>query len=273
MSKFINRTVTLTLGLEELAKDFDYKLEVDSNEDVNHEGYTAKDIRSMKPILPEEFADADQVFPQAVGWALEDAERDSYASAMRKARIEGLKQALEKIDLSNGAEYLDTDGATVSASARITEVEIDEKTEIVTIQIQNPEHLINAVISGRGYFASDLSSTEPSSEAEIKARFHNLNDFFTIYGERKPRGELDSRFSPDVDKDSFNEQLKFRISELSLEDVADAVKTSIEETDLTAQEVMAVATRITSYKATKIKKLILKGVEDQKAFWAETLDF
>jgi hypothetical protein len=231
MENIINRTVVLTLKLSEVAKDFGYKLEADSYDDVYHNGYSNKDIRNQSLNLPENMDDLNKYFPAVVAQALEDAERSAIADGIVKYQIRALEECLLKIDLTGGgAEYQEPDGNFVSAKAGITNVEIDEANDSILVTILNPEHLINTVINGVGYIYPDLSSTEPASNEELIKRFHNLKDYFDVYGERKPEGELPSQYSPDIDDDMFEEELKFRLSELTLEDVAQAVLDYIKST-------------------------------------------
>ena len=76
--KIINRTITLTLSLEETAKDFGYNLEVDSQEDVYHNGYSNKDVRKMDLRLSEDLTDVNKIFPSAVSMAMEDSSSCSF---------------------------------------------------------------------------------------------------------------------------------------------------------------------------------------------------
>lgn len=151
----------------------------------------------------------------------------------------------------------------ISAKAGITKVEINEAEDCVIVTVLNPEHLINTMISGMGYIASDLSSTDPATNLDLEQRFHNLNDYFDIYGERKPNGELSSQYSPSIDDDQFAEELKFRLSELSLDDVAQGVIDYIEAFDeeLSCEEL----TKWVPFSAQEIKQAALKLNQENKA--------
>lgn len=267
MKESINRTVTLKMSLSQVAKDFKYNLEVDSHEDVFHNGYSNKDVRNQDLNLPKGMDDLNKYFPSVVAQALEDAERSAYAEAIRKERISALEECLLKIDLSGGgAEYPDLDGQMVSAKAGITNVEVNESDDSIEVTILNPEHLINSVINGVGYIAPDLSSHEPAENSELIQRFHNLNDYFEVYGERKPSGELSSQYSPSINDEYFKEELEMRLSELSLEDVAQAVidyvsffdeevncKDFSKFVDFSAKEIKLTALKINQDNKTKIE--------------------
>lgn len=270
--KFLNRTITLTLPLNETAKVFGYKLDVDSFNDVFHNGYSIKDVRKMDLRLPAELEDVNKIFPNSVAFAMEDAEREAYAEAIRNEKVSAFTEALEKINLSSGgAEYQDLDGDLVSAKAGIISATVDEASDTVTIEILNPEHLINTVIHGMGYFASDLSSTEPATDKEIKQRFHNLNYYFDIYGDSKPKGELSSQFYPNINEDFFAEQIKFRIEELSIAEIADAVMDAVESETMEAEDALNQASKLSKSAKEEIKKEIIQKVKEEVDFWKKVL--
>lgn len=272
MHKIIERNLTLVFELDSLAEDFGYKLEVDEYMDVYHNGYTAKDIKNMGPLsLPENFKDLEKIFPNCVAIALESAERAAWASYIRKERINAFKNCLEKIDLSGGgAEYVSIENISVSAKASITSVEVDDIHNKVIVSIHNPEHLINAVICGVGYIYPDLPAQVEASNSEIQKRFHNLKDFFEVYGETKPTENTDNRYSPDIDNDYLSQELTFRIGELTLEDIVEAVKVSInEENDI--NYIMYLATKFTGYKAKEIAEELVEEIETDAANWKNHL--
>lgn len=228
----IDRTAVITLKLSEVAKQFGYKTEADSEEDVYHNGYSSKDIRNQDLNLPQGMDNLNKFFPSVVAHALENCERDGIAAGIVKYSISALEECLLKIDLTGGsAEYQDGDGNSISAKAGITHVVIDQANDSITVTILNPEHLINTMVHGVGRVYPDLSSTEPATNDEIIKRFHNLNDYFEVYGESKPSADLPSHYCPDIDDESLKAELEFRLSELSLEDVAQAVIDYIETTD------------------------------------------
>lgn len=272
MHKIIERNLSLEFELDELAKDFGYNLEVDEHDDVYHSGYTSKDIKNMVHLsLPEKFEDVEKIFPNCLAMALEDAERGAWASYIRKERINALKNCLEKIDLSGGgAEYHSIEQIDVSAKAGITSVEVDEANNKIVVQIYNPEHLINAVVNGVGYVYPDLPAQVEASNSEIKKRFHNLKDYFEVYGESKPSGDVDNRYSPDIDNDYLIEELSFRVGELTLEDVVEAVKDSINE-DNDANTIMNLATKFTGFKAKAIAEKLVEEVEADTSNWKSNL--
>lgn len=266
----IKRIVTLVLPLTETAKSFGYNLETDSQDDVYHDGYRAKDVRKMNPSLPSKYDEADKIFPNEVGMAMEDAERDAYAVAIRKERINAFKNALEKINLGR-AEYLDLDGQMISVPACISEAVINESEDTVSITIINPEHLINGIVSGMGYFAADLPTTDAASNKEIEQRFHNVKDYFDVYGDSKPSGDLSSQYSPDVSDDEMTEMLDFRISEITVMDAAEAVIEAVDEGIYKPKEALALAVKLTNLNSDEIKKLIMDKFSNKKEFWKESL--
>lgn len=267
-----DRKVVIKAKLSDWAKYLKYEIEVDSFDDVDHNGYNSRDVRSMNLRLPAELDQADKIFPHAVARALEDAERDAYAVAIRKYKINAIKESLEKIDLTGGgAEYQHASGDMVSAKAGILDVEIKEDEDLILMTILNPEHLINSVINGMGYFAPDLSTEEPETEAAISAKIHNLADYFNVYGERQPSGDLPSQYSPDVNDEYFNSLLKENVENLDLAEVAEAVKEAIESEVLEPKEALDLAHKYTGTQIALIKNEILEGLKDQVISWTNKL--
>lgn len=263
MSEPINHKIKLKLSLSTVAKDFGYNLEVDSYEDVFHDGYSAKDIKNMNLNLGK-LDGVDKIFPQAVSLSLESAERDAYAAAIRDVRIEAFKQALEKIDLTGGyAEYQEEGGQMISAKAGILSVEINEKEDEIEVEILNPEHLINTIISGRGYFASDLPAFEKASTEEITQKFHHLKDYFQVFGERLPSGDLSSQYSPSINDDYFNEILKEQIENLSLDEIVDSILSIVEDEDEDILDTVQEAKKYVNYSLEEIKKSVLEKKTSQ----------
>ena len=79
--KIIDRTLTVELSLEKMAKDLDYKIEVDSFDDVYHNGYSSESIKNQSLSFKDSKMSAcEKVFPSEVARALEDAERDAEGS-------------------------------------------------------------------------------------------------------------------------------------------------------------------------------------------------
>lgn len=263
-----NRTVTLTLPLDKTAKDFGYKIEIDPYDDVHHGSWTEDLIRNSNFYLPKDLEDADKLFPSAVGISLEDAERDAWASAMVHSNIFALESALEKIDLSGGgAEYQDLSGSMISAKAGVVSAKANLQDNTIVVEILNPEHLINTIINGVGYFAPDLSTTEPSTVEELMARIHHLNDYFDVYGESKPTGELPSNSSPNINDEYFHSLIKDRIDELSVEEVAEAVTSAHEHTEDSPQELLNKAVALSGKSKKELKVAILKQIQKKSDVW------
>lgn len=263
----LNHTLTLTLPLDKVAKDFKYQLEVDSYDDVCHNGYSKNDIRGMKPYLPKDLDDKlALIFASEVASALEDAERSAYAEAMVNHRRNALEEALMQIDLSaGGAEYTTGDLESISAKAGIKSVKINSAENTIQVEVLNPEHLINTMIHGVGYIYPDLDAYEPSDVSEIIARFHNLHDYFDIYGDSQPSADLPSRYQESINDDYFSSLIKDNISNLSLNEVAESILDYLEYQDDDKNAVLNLVTSVTEYKVEEIKeeiKSILKDKQD-----------
>lgn len=272
--EIINRTHTLVLKLDEVAKDFGYQLEADSYDDVFHDGYSAGTIKKMGLMIPEELKGCDQIFPHQVASALEDAERDAIAGAIVKYNLQALESALEKIDLSAGGaeyEYAGDTNEWISTKAGIISVVSNLKENTLTVEILNPEHLINTMVHGVGRFYPELSPYEPAQNSELIKGFHHLNSYFDVYGESKPSADLPSHESGDFNDTYFHDLIKENIGNLSLEDVAECIKEYAEENDgdENKQKALKLATDLTEYSRDDIVNAIVQkifdNIEDQKA--------
>lgn len=256
MKKQIDRVHTLTLKLSEVAKDFGYKIEADPYEDVYYEGDSLRNIRNMDMVFSDKLEGVNKYFPSIVANALETAERVAIAEQVRKNRLSALEQALLKIDLGGSAEYQEMEGSWITASAAITDVSIlNESDDEITITMKNPEHLINAVIAGVGMFSPDLDAFEPESDKNLIAKFHNLSEYFSVYGDSKP-DEGDVRYW-DIDQESFYSDIEDQLSQLSVSDVAEAVIDLAEESD---EDV--VVSEFTKYALANSEEAIKKEVQE-----------
>lgn len=264
--EILNHTLTLTLPLDKVAKDFKYNLEVDSYENTYHNGYGKKDVRGMKPYLPKDLDDKlALIFASEVGSALEDAEREAIAEAMVKHRKNALEEALLKIDLSaGGADYTTGDLESISAKAGIQSVKINSEDNTIQVEVLNPEHLINTMIHGEGRIYPDLDAYEASDVSEIISRFHNLHDYFSIYGESQPSGDLPSYYQESINDDYFSSLIKDNISNLSLNDVAESILDYLEYQDDDKNAVLNLVASVTEYKVEEIKEEIKSILKDKQ---------
>lgn len=261
---------TFKVSLSSLAKIFGYELEVDPFEDVHHSGYSKKSILGMNLNLEKKFENVDKLFPFTVASVLEGLERDAFAVAIKKERISALVSALEKIDLiGGGAEYIDLNGRMISEKAGVQSVDVDEESDLLSITIINPVHLINAIINGVGLYVPDLS--EDDSHDSIQSKLHHLKDYFSVYGESKPDGELSSQYSPNINDDDFNSSLEAQISCLTREEVSEAIKDSIESDLLTVEEAFNLATKITEYTELELKQSIIDSLNSNLEDWRKKL--
>lgn len=268
----VKRRHTLVLPLSKTAKDFGYNLEVDDYDDVSHDGYSGSAIRSMNLDMPKGMDGVEKVFPWAVGMAMETTERRAIAQAIKHARLEyGLKAALEAIDVG-AAEYLDDAGMQVSVPAAIVSVEIKESEDELIVEMLNPEHLINAILVGEGMFGPELSSTEPATDEELSGRFHNLKMYFKVYGVGQPVGELPSHEYGVFDHSLFEEELKFRLGEITVEEAAEALKEAKEvDEDFDIETYAGIISKHTDLSLDAIKQQILSSAQAEVDSWKEIL--
>jgi hypothetical protein len=267
--KIIDRTLTIQTNLTKMAEELGYKIEVDSFDDVYHEGYSSSSIKNQSVSFKDKkMSDAEQLFSRQAATALEDAERDSYATAIRKARINALEQALLKIDLiGGGCEYIDLENNSIQAKAGIISVEVDEKNDLINIEIKNPEHLINCIIGGVGLMHPPLPSDEESSTTEILAHIHHLNRYFDVFGESKPSGDLDGHFCPDINEEYFQDLVKENIKNLTLDEVSECVTECIEDEEISEKRCFELVEYLTEFKKKEIKCKILELKTNELDKW------
>ena len=202
-------------------------LDADSHDDVFHNGYGANDLLKMDPSLPDGLDSALKLFPSEVAVALEDAERDALASYIGEKRRESITDNLEEISVAG--EYQSKDGEMISGvCAKVVSAKVDTPSATVQVTIQNPEHLINDIMNGQGSFAPEFDPYEAASDDDIKSAFvANAGDYFDVYGQ-SVKYFVDDRHSPNIDESSFAEDIRQRIGELSLMEVAEAVIEAVE---------------------------------------------
>ena len=260
----IERSLTLSLTLREAAialghKDWlsvnDY-LDGDSHDDVYHGG-----ISDVQDVSVPGMADVEKIFPSEVASALEDAEREAYASALGSARRDALVEGFEKIHVTG--EYQSSDGDMISAGGAGVESATlgDEKIELV---IKNPEHLINDIVNGVGRWAPPFDPYEKASDEEIKKQLINhADDYFDVYGRRKP--DVPDRISPDnVDEEHFASTVAELCENLSLEEIVDNVLDALDSGRLDSQkEVIDLAAKYSGSPRDQIKKSVLDHLHDK----------
>lgn len=249
------KSITVVLPLAKTAKDFGYDLEVDTHDDVFHDGYSAREIRKQNFRIPSEYENSDLYFPYCVSQAFEDVEREAWAEAIRKERINAFEEALLKISTSTGS---------------IEAVDVNEAEDTVSVTIINAAALINEIVEGVGMYSSPFDDLD-QPVSEIASHFHNLEEYFSVYGESKPSGELSSQFSPNVNDEYLKEVLKDRLENVSLEEAAEAVIDYVEETGeeadtaefaklvphLTAEAIKAKAVELNKNRTQEIESKIL----------------
>lgn len=216
--------------LSELAKDFKIKIEADAYHDVFHDGYSESQILAGDWRIPKGFEDIQYIFPSVLGRSFEELERAGWAKKIEDTRIEALVNSLEKIDLlGGGAEYQNLAGEWVSEKAGVLEVSVDSANDEITLKIQNPHHLLNAIIQGVGLYAPDID--EEASVSDLAAKLHLLKDYFSVWGESMASDEVDRHFSPDIDDEELADSLSSSLQDLSFEEVCESALDCIRRSD------------------------------------------
>ena len=240
------------LGFDDWAKMNDY-LDADSYDDVSHAGYSADDVENFDS--PKGLDGAIKIFPTQIAIALEDAERDAYAAAITRERHRVIEQAFEKIQPTG--EYQSGDGEMISVrGCGIESCTVDAPKDEVILKINNPEHLINDIMAGVGLVAPELDPYTAASDEEIKSGIMSTaDDYFDVYGDRKP--EVSDRIEPGLDDSFYAEQAKFRVSEMSTDEIADAVIDAVDSGRIEdEQEAIALAAELSERKKSEIAKAV-----------------
>jgi hypothetical protein len=260
----IQRNTTLTISLSKFAEDFGFKIDFDEYDDVYHNGYIKSDLKNLNLILPEKYKNLDKILPTIVCQALEDAERMGYTSAMKRASLKALSLTLLKIDLSGGgASYQDQNGNQFDEKASITDIQINTASDEIVISINNPEHLINAIINGVGQFYPDLDPNVEASNPDLIARLHHLKDFFTVYGENMV--SIPDRIEPDFSDADFIGALDNALSDVSIEQIVNDIRNSANAgINLTRQELISFVSKITEIDESSIKNSIIELIKDEE---------
>jgi len=232
---------TIKVSLSVMAKEAGISLEADSFDDVYHGGYSKKDVLNQNLYFSKKMDDVEKLFPLEVGMEMENLERANIADAIVQARIDGLKDSLEKIQISN--------------KCGVESVSIDQSTNQIIMVINNPVQLINTIVDGVGLISADL--TEDSSISDIEASIHNIWDFFKVYPESPASFYLDDRYTPDCNSEDLEENLAFRLKELSIEEVAEYVKECLESSRLDEKRIWEL-TKLTSFSKKEIKEKIIE---------------
>lgn len=265
--KLIERTVTVTctlaeaaraLGKVEWAKESEY-LDADSHSDVWHSGYSARDVRDTD--CPAPYDGAEKLFPNSVAIAREDAERDAYAEALTKERHNWIEEAFSKISVVG--EYMTADQEMIDGlenSPQVVSCDVDAPNTKVTLVLQNPEHLINDLVAGVGYFHPDIDPYEAMDDNEIVGCFLAVaKSFFDVYGERWPSDDfrVDSYPEDDVLKDHLECRLREDLAH-DEDAIAEALMEAIDSEDMEPEEIAKEAARILDLPLAKVAEIMVK---------------
>lgn len=260
----IKRNVTLTTSLSKFAEDFGFKIDFDEYDDVYHNGYRKSDLKDLNINLPEKYKNLDKILPTIVCQALEDAERIGYTRAMRRSALKAFSLTLLKIDLSGGgASYQDQNGNQFDEKASVTDIQINTSSDEIVLSINNPEHLINAIINGVGQFYPDLDPNVEASNPDLIARLHHLKDFFNVYGENMVL--MPDRIEPDYSDSDLIESLDNLLSDVSLEQITNDIRNSVNaDINLSRKEIINFVSKITAIDELEIKNAVIDLIKTEE---------
>lgn len=269
MNQPVLRTTTIRLTLKEAADALGHKdwskvndyLDADILDDVYHGGYSLADAKNFPE--PSGMKGISAIFPDVLIRAMEDAERDATAHAIGEARRNSLIDAFEKIVVTG--EYQAPNGEMITLpkgqSPGVEYVKLDVPKDEVEIRLKNPEHLINDIVNGVGYYSVPFDPYSPAHDDEIKRQFIvNAEDYFSVYGDSKPGGELDSRFVPYIDDNYYAERVKEDVESMTPNAAGEAAMAAFEDGDVERiEDAITLASRLTKIPYRDIEAAISKG--------------
>lgn len=223
------------MNIDEAAEAVGMEKELKSTEEpieLYGMNFDAKDLH-----VPKEFDGIAELFPEQLERAAYDAEQSAYDVAWSKEVNGAILDALEKIqDVT--CEYLgDTEaGAQDSISTDGGIESVSMKDGVIEIEVKNPHHLINAIISGVGYFHPPFPVDKEIDEKEFKGHAHHLKDYFEVWGERKPEPNSD-HLNPVQDDDFYKEMIAEHLAnDIGEKEAAEALEKLKEKEDIDVEE-------------------------------------
>jgi hypothetical protein len=141
----------------------------------------------------------------------------------------------------------------------------DEASNMIELQIENPEHLLNDIVAGVGMFAPPFNPYEKADDAEIKkSLISHADSFFEVYGEKKPSDELGSRYSPSPKSEDVVDLLEEVLAELTLAEVAESVVDAVDEDRLSVKDALSLAAKYSKEPISEIKKATKKALDEMQ---------
>ena len=154
------------------------------------EDYNIKDTEENRDLIRD-----------AMRWTIES----ETSSKMWNEVVSTLEQILDTFS-DYGYEYF-SEGEFKSYSGTTKGIlSYDIGSEETTIQVADDfYHVINDVLSGVGMF--DPQGEEPMDEEDMESNFHNLKDYWEVYGGGRPKmGDIDWEWSDKTFKMYLQEQ-------------------------------------------------------------------
>lgn len=140
--------------------------------------------------------------------AMSDAGSIGTERRVTNAVLAALSQALENMG-GTTCEYMDSDmhswsvRATGIIDASVNQQDYDEFRVKLS---EDTVHLINAVLGGYGMFTVEADMDGESPKEYIQNKFHQLADYYDVYGERKPKPDYSN--VEDFDAQYFKDRVR-----------------------------------------------------------------
>ena len=244
----IKRVATIHVTYVEAAKLTGHKDWTGLNEyldadygDVYSADYTAHDVRDLEVKgLPS----VQLVFGTEVAVALQSTEHTAMVDALGQFRRNYLEKYFDGIYLHKPS-YTTADGEVIhlDTPAKIVSVQHQDG---LTLDIHNPEHLINVIIEGASYVTPYLNPYEAASDEQIKKElFEWAPDFFNVFG-NKPNDEPDDYWlqrqtEKNFDPSTLRDEVTFRIEELDEQEIITKIVDAFEDGEVDPEDLAKLA--------------------------------
>jgi hypothetical protein len=196
------------------------KTDYDPYDNVYHDPISTQEIQDTDlGKFPDELS---KYLPFVVSQSLEHSNRMAICACMEDGAKSVILEALEKISVPG--EYMghgsNGDQVSVSCEAYVKSADLDDNdSSNVVLEIVNPVHLINDIISGVGQsFFTELSVDE-YDRTKVESMLHNITDYFEVY-EGACLEPSDHSWASYFDKDFFVECIDEMISDLTTEEIS-----------------------------------------------------
>lgn len=228
MTKPVTRTAIITVPLPDIARALGKKDWDSVNEYLDVDYYDfGSDYNFAKDVSKgSEMHIFAKYCPRILNRAYDYAYNSVISNDLSKQRRAWIEKAMNLIEITN-VDYqgMSSKGESFpieNISAKIVSAECDGPN--LRVEILNPEHLLNAIISGMGYFyPEEILADVALSENKLCSYFtSNIGDFFKVFSEL-PYSDFGSNVYPD------NKEIKEFLKEMDMDDISSDIASKVVE--------------------------------------------